>query len=210
MQIEHKVLNKCGNRVSLDIVAKENTWSKQRRKRRLLKKMETTNAKKLKSDTDEIINVEPSLSAPENTDISTTKSNAVESTIENNQEKTEIADKYLFKSGIDGPNITIQSSPETEANNKLKLENKSTNGKSSKTDAANTIKIENSAENIISDSTVQCSKSQKTPNTEPLIHAFIIMYKKDETIQLEIEFIDGTGGKESVYQIVQYIKNNWK
>lgn len=57
LQITHKVLSKKGNSLSIDIVATANTWSNQRRKRRLMKRQESEN-KKIKFDADKEISVE--------------------------------------------------------------------------------------------------------------------------------------------------------
>ncbi|XP_047991631.1 U6 small nuclear RNA (adenine-(43)-N(6))-methyltransferase [Leguminivora glycinivorella] len=50
LKISRKVLNKKGNCILLDIIATENTWSNQRRKRRMLKREDANDAKKLKQD----------------------------------------------------------------------------------------------------------------------------------------------------------------
>ncbi|KAI8436862.1 hypothetical protein MSG28_010314 [Choristoneura fumiferana] len=56
LQITHKVLNKRGNSLSIDIVATTNTWSNQRRKRRLMKRQESEQ-KKIKLDAAKEISV---------------------------------------------------------------------------------------------------------------------------------------------------------
>lgn len=48
LQITYKIINKRKNELTLDITALTNTWSNQRRKRRLMKRMEEDEAKKLK------------------------------------------------------------------------------------------------------------------------------------------------------------------
>lgn len=57
-------------------------------------------------------------------------------------------------------------------------------------------------------STEECYQSSE--EAESLVQAFLKMFKKEDTVCLESQFLTGIGGKESLHQIVQYIKNNWK
>lgn len=51
---------------------------------------------------------------------------------------------------------------------------------------------------------------ESSEEIETLVQSFVKIFKKEGSVYLESEFITGTGGKESLHQIIQYIKNNWK
>ncbi|XP_059052154.1 U6 small nuclear RNA (adenine-(43)-N(6))-methyltransferase isoform X2 [Achroia grisella] len=81
LSISHKVINKRGNNIILDVTAAKNTWSNQRRKRRLMKKLESNDPKKIKIDDTECIYS----SSTTGNDISITEiTNSGESNTENN------------------------------------------------------------------------------------------------------------------------------
>lgn len=52
--------------------------------------------------------------------------------------------------------------------------------------------------------------TETSRDREPILEAFLKVFKKDNIILLEIEYLSGDAGKEGLHQIVQYIKNNWK
>ncbi|CAB3220738.1 unnamed protein product [Arctia plantaginis] len=135
LSIRHTLLEKRGSNVVLEIIANKDTWSNQRRKRRLQKRPEHQS---------KISKLDHEIEEPEN-------------------------------------GVSISSKV---------LENCMDNS-------------EKSTHNEEKEST-ECSKSN------PLIHAFFKLLRKDKDILLEVEFIDGSGGKEGLHQILQYIKNNWK
>lgn len=195
LQIEQRILNKCGNRISLDIIARENTWSNQRRKKRLLKRMETTNTKKWKSN-DGSGSIDHS--DPENININ-------EMTCDG---KAESINMNMFSSDAKESG-NVKKYPEiTDLNGIKPIESKSWNDDTSKAYIVDASKLKNYSDNSIAG--ISPHQNTNSTDTEPLVHAFMKLFKKDDTVQLEIEFINGTGGKESVYQIIQYIKNNWK
>ncbi|RVE50846.1 hypothetical protein evm_004413 [Chilo suppressalis] len=134
LDVEYKILNKIGNKFTMQFTAIKNTWSHQRRKRRLLKGVEQNNVKKMKVNDDE--------------------------------------------SNRDDIHKEISHSDTIK-----------------EVDVANG-NINNNAEYFKS--------------TEPLIQAYLKVFKKDDNIFFEVEYLDGSAGKEGLHQIVQYIKNNWK
>lgn len=144
LQIEKKILSKRGKSISMHIKALKNTWSHQRRKRRLLKRQEEQEAKRMRSDS----------------------------------------------SGVN-------ESSQNESLEKLQ-------------------RVVNSAININhNNNNGSILESQVTENDisacqEPILQAFLKIFKKDDAILCEIEYLDGNAGKEGLHQIVQYIKNNWK
>lgn len=144
--INHKLLEKRGNNIALDIVAQSNTWSNQRRKRRQqTKSLSETDAKRSKIETG----------------------------------TNEINDET-------GQNTSNESLiTNAEENNIARIDNSNNNDNDNK-------QITNNSEK------------------QPIVHALTKLIKKGEDILLELEFLDGVGGKEGLHQIVQYIKNNWK
>ncbi|CAH0751515.1 unnamed protein product [Diatraea saccharalis] len=54
LDIEYKLLNKIGNKVNMQFTATKDTWSHQRRKRRLMKRINENDAKKLKMNNETI------------------------------------------------------------------------------------------------------------------------------------------------------------
>ncbi|XP_031766004.2 RNA N6-adenosine-methyltransferase mettl16 isoform X2 [Galleria mellonella] len=149
LNIYHKVLNKRGNNIILDVTATTNTWSNQRRKRRLMKKLETNDCKKTKIDHTEY------------TTSSTEDSNSNETLNETNH-----FEKSIHATLKDEDN---DLKPHTSSNDK-----------------------------------------ETVPVIEPIVHAILKVLKKENDILMEMEYLDGSAGKEGLHQIVQYIKNNWK
>ncbi|KAJ8722138.1 hypothetical protein PYW08_004540 [Mythimna loreyi] len=150
LNISHKLLDKRGNKVTLDIVANTNTWSNQRRKRRLQKRIELcTKVPKLDPDKD----------VTENT-------------------------------SVNGDQV---------------------DGVSNSSDIPVLPKVIESQEELSEKNCHEYAEgSAHTSNNQPLVHAFFKLVKKENNILLEIEYLDGSAGKEGLHQIVQYIKNNWK
>lgn len=153
LKINYRVLNKQVNLVALDIVAKANTWSNQRRKKRQLKRIEQVTVKKIKLDDADVAH---------NSRSTTSATNSLQKTTE------------LIR-------IT-----EPQENQK-------------------TMHCESSGSHKSSE---ECSQSSE--EAEPLVQALLKIFNKENTVHLETIFFSGTGGKESLHQIIQYIKNNWK
>lgn len=180
LKIHFKVLNKRGNNLSLDIWTTEDTWSNQRRKRRLMKRLQDGNVKKPKLKGMDTVdcNVSDTCKPGEKSD---------------NEEK--ITSKDL-------------------ATQKM-VNNSSTSGKSL---VYNNISCEKCRKEDINENktipqaTLNSANSgtSNSKGAEIVVHAFLKLYMKDSDILLEMEFLDGTAGKEGLHQIVQYIKNNWK
>ncbi|XP_013196987.2 U6 small nuclear RNA (adenine-(43)-N(6))-methyltransferase [Amyelois transitella] len=139
LHINYKVINKRGNNILLDIVAPTNTWSNQRRKRRLMKRLVTDDPKRPKM-----------------------------------KDVTESTSK-------------LSTTPDSQS-------------------------IPNTKSDEVSEelSSINDTNTDTEPNTNPVVHATLKIVKKDCDIIMEMEFLSGTGGKEGLHQIVQYIKNNWK
>ncbi|XP_063826070.1 U6 small nuclear RNA (adenine-(43)-N(6))-methyltransferase [Ostrinia nubilalis] len=55
-----------------------------------------------------------------------------------------------------------------------------------------------------------CENGKDTSIQEPILQAFLKIFKKENAVLFEMEYISGNAGKEGIHQIVQYIKNNWK
>ncbi|KAG6452831.1 hypothetical protein O3G_MSEX007772 [Manduca sexta] len=58
LNMMYKVIEKRGNNICLDVIAKTNTWSNQRRKKRMMKRIEAENVKKIKHDTADKVDAE--------------------------------------------------------------------------------------------------------------------------------------------------------
>lgn len=139
LNIIYKIFDKRGNNISLDIIANTNTWSNQRRKRRLNKNETIT--KKPKTD----------LIADESSEIDSLSISEISGKVEEKTDKTSCQNESLCP-----------------------------------------------------------TKEDSKESDQPLVHAFFKLLKKENEIFLEIEFLNGSAGKEGLHQIVQYIKNNWK
>lgn len=139
LNIIYKIFDKRGNTISLDIIANTNTWSNQRRKRRLMRN--ESPAKKSKMDHEE----------------------------------------------NESSNLDSQSGGEINGNVEEKTNNTS-----------------------CLDKCLSPTKEESKESDQPLVHAFFKLLKKENEIFLEIEFLNGSAGKEGLHQILQYIKNNWK
>lgn len=155
LKINFRVLNKQVNLIALDIAAKSNTWSNQRRKKRQLKRMEQTEVKKIKLGCV--------------TDAVNKSNESISSEKDSPQKSTEL----VQTTELEEKQETIPGDP---------------NGKHNSTR----------------------EHYQSSEEIEPLVQAFLKIIKKDNIIHLETVFLSGIGGKESLHQIVQYIKNNWK
>ncbi|XP_053610112.1 U6 small nuclear RNA (adenine-(43)-N(6))-methyltransferase [Plodia interpunctella] len=146
LHMTYKVINKRGNNIMLDVTAPTNTWSNQRRKRRLMQRLVAEDAKRSKPEG----NAEPT-------------SIHLSSTLESEEEKQDQA----------GHKNICNPEEMSSINNNI-------NNSDSKT-----------SDNLV-------------------VHAMLKILKRDNDIIMEMEFLNGTAGKEGLHQIVQYIKNNWK
>lgn len=153
LKIISEIVTKKKNEFVLNILAYSNTWSNQRRKRRLQKRLLDEKAK------------QPKLEFENNTNTETSNCELVvkESPIES----------YLEKKIIDSQ----QKEKISDVHN---LEDITTNTES---------------ENYKKDVVVQ---------------GIMKTYIKDNDLFIEVEYLNGTAGKEGMHQIVQYIKNIWK
>ncbi|KAI5637238.1 U6 small nuclear RNA (adenine-(43)-N(6))-methyltransferase [Phthorimaea operculella] len=192
LKLKYKILNKKGNQLSLDIQATENTWSNQRRKRRMMK-LQQNDAKKPKLDegSDTVDAACTTTSAEINNDAANLNSSEHLVPQQNNSGKSI---SILNKNNNGMPSIDM---PEDA--------NKSEETKS----------IKSSQEPAVTSSSKNSDFSEylgdnASDSKEPIVHSFFKLLKKDDDILLEMEFLDGTAGKEGVHQIMQYIKNNWK
>ncbi|CAH0585647.1 unnamed protein product [Chrysodeixis includens] len=139
LSIIYKVFDKRGNTISLDVIANSNTWSNQRRKRRLMKNETITKKPKINLEADDSGNTD------------SVSISAINGDHQEKADKTTCLDKSLTP-----------------------------------------------------------TKEDPKESDQPLVHAFFKLLKKEQEVFLEIEFLDGSAGKEGLHQIVQYIKNNWK
>ncbi|KAH9629478.1 hypothetical protein HF086_015808 [Spodoptera exigua] len=155
--IEYKILDKRGGNITLEIVAINNTWSNQRRKRRLQNRTEA-DAKVPKLHTEQGCKL-----------VHNPTSNQVEG-----------------ESKLDD----LEAPKSAQIDDNIKNQNKINEGESQQ-----------------HKSSINSANNSKT---EPLVHAFLKLQKKVDNILLELEFLDGSAGKEGLHQITQYIKNNWK
>lgn len=180
LKIDFKVLNEKLNNLSLNIWTAENTWSNQRRKRRLMKRLQNDDNKKPKLKETDTING--------------TSSDTFQ-TGEESDNKEKIANKDVdAQKMVEG---TLKSSVYIRINSEEHEKGDTSENESIQPQTSLTLNSTNSC-----------------PNTfiEPdfVVHAFLTLCKKGNDIILEMEFLDGTAGKEGLHQIVQYIKNNWK
>nr|XP_004932187.1 U6 small nuclear RNA (adenine-(43)-N(6))-methyltransferase isoform X2 [Bombyx mori] len=149
--IAYEVVEKRGNTIKIDMVAKVNTWSNQRRKRRQEKRMqEETDVKKMKSN---------------NLELNDMKNGSFEIT--------------------ENTSSHVQSNAELVVNKVIEKNNEDSNA-------------------------VRSTESEQEGLLGIQVRAVLKIFKKDNEILLETEFINGTLGKEGLHQIVQFIKNNWK
>lgn len=156
LNITYKVIEKRGHNISVDVIANANTWSNQRRKRRLQKRIQDDTTKKIKFKDGNCNCMD--LNANNQSELLL------------NTHKAEI-DLYNFKH-LD----KCESSTETKSNN---------------------------LKNALSPEYFDVSSI-------PVVHALMKIFKRNNDVLLQMEFYDGTAGKEGLHQIIQYIKNNWK
>lgn len=192
LQIAYHIINKRGNSILMDIKALTNTWSNQRRKKRQMKKLEEGSAKKPKLEELNIKESESEFKEKQNNgnniEIDNTEVNST-----NQGNKCSIG-----KNGDPTDKVDFRTETETLNSSSTILDNlKSTNSN------LNTKPDNNILESIV-------SEVNTSSQLEPVVHAFLKIIKKDKDILLEMEFLNGSGGKEGLHQIVQYIKNNCK
>lgn len=181
LKIDFKVLYKKGNNLSLDIWTAENTWSNQRRKRRLMKKLRNGDAKKTKLNGTETIK-----GISSDTCKSGDKSNDIE----------EIASK----------DVDAQKMVESTSKSSLYMKINSEEYEKGVTNENQS----NESRQPQSALTLNSTNPNTSMDPKIVVHAFLKLCKKGSDILLEMEFLNGTAGKEGLHQIVQYIKNNWK
>ncbi|XP_068633543.1 U6 small nuclear RNA (adenine-(43)-N(6))-methyltransferase [Battus philenor] len=136
LNIDYDQMTKKRNEVIINFVGLNNTWSNQRRKRRLLKRLAEPEIKKQKLEYQD-----------------------------GNERTSEV------------------SQTQTEEKSNLLCETKSDNGN---------------------------EHSALVNGGKPIIQGIIKIYKKQNKLILEMEYLDGSAGKDGIHQILQYIKNNWK
>lgn len=188
LKIKFKVLNKRGNNLLLDIWTVENTWSNQRRKRRLMKRLRDGDAKKPKVEgTDTIDGIVSNTSETQ--------------TVSETGEKSDDIEEIVSKDDVDMQKM-VESTLKTSVNIKINRE-----------ECKKIDKNQNESIQPQPSLTINSTNSDQVNTSiesDIVVHAFLKLYKKDNDILLEMEFLDGTAGKEGLHQIVQYIKNNWK
>ncbi|KAM3965181.1 U6 small nuclear RNA (adenine-(43)-N(6))-methyltransferase [Aphomia sociella] len=150
LHINHKIINKRGNNIVIDVIATTNTWSNQRRKRRLMKQLQPNDCKKSKLNT-EIPTISTAIS-----DSSAISESSDMSHLEKQKTSNHIGN---------GDNMKPHTSPEDTSNVAV---------------------------------------------AEPMVHALLKVHKKENDILMEMDYLNGSAGKEGLHQVVQYIKNNWK
>ncbi|XP_049873217.1 U6 small nuclear RNA (adenine-(43)-N(6))-methyltransferase [Pectinophora gossypiella] len=203
LKISYKILNKRGNILSVDMKAVENTWSNQRRKRRLMKLSKQGDPKKpkLEDSSDMVDGALPKIivTPPDDgKDNNTKQIVAGESNVDDNVkvDLSSIDSKENDKKSDD----TLKGSSESK---NINTELSSINNELKTATQHNDSKISTA---FYSES----FSSKSSIDTNTLVHAFFKVLKKDKYIFLEMEFLDGSAGKEGLHQIMQYIKNHWK
>lgn len=180
LQINFKVLNKRGNNLSLEIWTAINTWSNQRRKRRLMKRLQDGDAKKPKLEGTDIVDGTV-------TDICKTGEK-----FDNNEK---IASKSITNTQKMVEGTSISSVSNNINSEECKIEDINEN---------EITQLQASIQNFTN------SGTENSIGPDTVVHGFLKLYKKDNDILLEMDLVGGTAGKEGLHQIVQYIKNNWK
>ncbi|XP_045517927.1 U6 small nuclear RNA (adenine-(43)-N(6))-methyltransferase isoform X1 [Pieris brassicae] len=186
LKIEYKIITKRKNVLCLNIIAYTNTWSNQRRKRRLQKQLDNELMKKPKFSS--IINIDTPII--ENKGI-----------IEQSLERQKKDDVETIEDCYTNDSLRKKS----EESNKCKKDGAAENN--TDVDAIkwpNARPVDNSS-NITSEINV----IENTSKPNPLSQAIVKINQKEDLCFLSIEYVGGTGGKESVHQILQFIKNNW-
>ncbi|XP_013164872.1 PREDICTED: methyltransferase-like protein 16 [Papilio xuthus] len=143
LNIQYKIITKRRNETVLNFNALTNTWTNQRRKRRLLKKIEETVSKKQKLE---------------------------------NQEKCE------------------KSTPDSSIDEKSNVLNE-------------TMDLATACSTALIDQTDTVTNKD---TEKPILQGIFKVSNKAKTVVFEMEYLEGSAGKEGVHQILQYIKNNWK
>ncbi|KAJ2949159.1 hypothetical protein O0L34_g6100 [Tuta absoluta] len=193
LKMKYKILNKKGNHLSLDVHAIENTWSNQRKKRRLMK-LQQNNAKKLKLD-----GCSDTVDACTTTQTNNTENlNSTEQLVplQNNSGNSPSIPKTVDDKDNNGIGTGMPENLNKSEDNKATTSNKKS-GVCNSSSFRNTDFFEYLEDNV-------------SHTKEPIVHSLFKLLKKENDILLEMEFLDGTAGKEGVHQIMQYIKNNWK
>ncbi|XP_013145089.1 PREDICTED: methyltransferase-like protein 16 [Papilio polytes] len=143
LKIQYKIITKRRNESVLNFNAKTNTWTNQRRKRRLLKKLEGNVSKKQKLENQEECETSTS-----------------DLTID---EKLNVHDETMDIEAACG--IALLDNMDTATNRYTE---------------------------------------------KAILEGILKVSNKAKTVVLEMEYLNGSAGKEGIHQILQYIKNNWK
>ncbi|GBP60035.1 hypothetical protein EVAR_44244_1 [Eumeta japonica] len=240
-------------KIEIHISALENTWSNQRRKRRLMeriKELDKKKAKICKGDEEPLLNstiIDTNMDSDKNvTDNDTKEENNAASlhkkhregqssfNIMNADTKSENETSMLQNIKKKPSSMSDVDAIESE-NNTTNLHNKrkrtscnircsktscSVNGieeQSSTTDENSILNLGTAIHNNnqIEQPSFQAAKADVDVQsmyepTQPIVQGIIKLIKANSVIILELEYLTGSGGKESIHQILQYIKNNWK
>ncbi|CAF4934302.1 unnamed protein product [Pieris macdunnoughi] len=183
LKIQYKIITKRKNELCLNIIAYTNTWSNQRRKRRLQKQLDNELLKKPKFGS--IINtpienkgiIEQSLEHHKKDDVQSIRDCYNNDSL---REKIEESNKCIMYG-------TVENNTDEDPIKR-----------------PNARPVDN-ASNITSE--IKIIENTSKPN--PLSQAIVKINWKEDLCSLSIEYLGGTGGKESVHQILQFIKNNW-
>ncbi|XP_047504151.1 RNA N6-adenosine-methyltransferase mettl16 isoform X2 [Pieris napi] len=185
LKIQYKIITKRKNELCLNIIAYTNTWSNQRRKRRLQKQLDNELLKKPKFDN--IINIDTPI---ENKGI-------IEQSLEHHKKDDVQSNRDCYNN--DSLREKIEESKKcivfgTVENN---------------TDEDAIKRPDDRPKDNASNITSEIKIIENTSKPIPLSQAIVKINWKEDLCSLSIEYLGGTGGKESVHQILQFIKNNW-
>lgn len=238
LDIDYKVITIRKNEVILNFTALNNTWSNQRRKRRLKKHeedvckrkkleehKETSKSKEGMSDTE--LNIVASsiglnrVSDDKNYDIISkvlSEDNSTTSNVMKNQAEKCHGQEILEASSKFEENVSHR--------NNLKDQNMANQSKESishvemdmsTSSITGFAKINNDMDNlkVINNKMLIEDNSNNSNVVENqiekcLVKGIIKISSKGSTVVLELEYVGGCAGKEGIHQILQYIKNNWK
>lgn len=209
LNITFKILSKKGSFLTFDMIAKENTWSNQRRKRRFMRRLDAEESKKQKLEATaevgekRLMNIEnvseacgktsnpknynsPNLSRENETNVSESQATNGETVAYKNEFACDEAVEICALSGSSGAYKNPAGKVEMKA-----------------------CEIATAKYKYSTSSTSKVYLDRQT-ESKPIVRSYTKLHMKENNIMLEMEFLDGTGGKECLHQIAQYIKNNLK
>ena len=184
MQINYKDLRAKKEQSALEILARRNTWSHQRRKKREQESQQADQHNKKESDIGILENV----------------AKDGDRTNEDYSDKTPLKRKCEFETESD-------DSKRLKSGDQHGLENPDADSKQD----VNTSEDDPLDDSGNSDPPVDSSLHKSEKNQEPCILKSVVSVKKiDSEIQIEMGWLDGLAGRDALHQVMQYIKNNLK